>query len=72
MMVTIYDPPSGWRYGFPKPYKPLPHETLNQTLLRDGYPQAEIDWGAANYVRFWETDLDKPGGRDTLFKYYHK
>jgi hypothetical protein len=57
MIITIYDPPSGWRYGFPKPYKPLPHETLNQTLLRDGYPQAEIDWGAANHVRFWETDL---------------
>ncbi len=39
----IYDPPSGWQYGFPKEYKPLPGETLAATLLRDGYPQKEID-----------------------------
>lgn len=49
---VLYDPPSGWKYGFPKEYKPLPGETLEQTLLRDGYPQKEIDWGAANHCRF--------------------
>lgn len=38
-----YDPPSGWKYGFPKPYHPLPNESLEDTLLRDGYPQKEID-----------------------------
>jgi len=47
-----YDPPSGWRYGFPKEYKPQPGETLEQTLLRDGYPQKEIDAGMAKYCRF--------------------
>jgi len=52
--MTIYDPPAGWRYGFPREYKPLPNETLAQTLLRDGYPQKEIDWGGAEHVRFWE------------------
>jgi hypothetical protein len=51
-MTLIYDPPSGWMYGFPKPYQPLEGETLEQTLLRDGYPQKEIDIGMANYVRF--------------------
>jgi hypothetical protein len=56
MRITIYDPPSGWRYGFPRPYKPLPTESLAETLLRDGYPQAEIDWGGDKYVRFWETE----------------
>lgn len=30
-------------YGFPKAYLPKPDETLEQTLLRDGYPQKEID-----------------------------
>lgn len=50
---TIYDPPSGWKYGFPKIYYPLEGETLEQTLLRDGYPQHEIDWGAAKHTRFW-------------------
>lgn len=53
--ITIYDPPSGWRYGFPREYKPLPGETLEQTLLRDGYPQREIDaCGDQLYARFWE------------------
>ena len=51
-MGLLYDPPSGWRYGFPKPYKPLPNESLSATLLRDGYPQREIDNGGARYCRF--------------------
>lgn len=50
--MLIYDPPSGWMYGFPKPYKPLDGETLEQTLLRDGYPQYEIDRGGAKHCRF--------------------
>lgn len=50
--MTLYDPPSGWKYGFPKQYNPLPGETLEQTLLRDGYPQREIDNGGAKYCRF--------------------
>jgi hypothetical protein len=48
----VYDPPSGWMYGFPKPYSPLEGETLEQTLLRDGYPQKMIDQGCAKHVRF--------------------
>jgi hypothetical protein len=52
----IYDPPAGWRYGFPKPYEPLPNETLAETLLRDGYPQHEIDNGGAEHVRFLGTE----------------
>lgn len=38
---TFYDPASGWLYGFPKPYRPLPHETLAETLIRDGYPEKD-------------------------------
>jgi len=48
----MYDPPSGWKYGFPKVYTPLPGETLEETLLRDGYPQYEIDAGMAKHCRF--------------------
>lgn len=48
-----YDPPEGWRYGFPRQYKPEPGETLEETLLRDGYPRRLIDQGMAKYVRFW-------------------
>ena len=50
--MILYDPPSGWRYGFPKPYRPRKGETLEQTLRRDGYPQREIDEGGAQYCRF--------------------
>ncbi len=34
----MYDPPAGWLYGFPKPFNPLPGESLRETLIRDGYP----------------------------------
>lgn len=49
---TLYDPPSGWKYGFPKPYQPLEGESLRETLLRDGYPEHEIANGGDKYVRF--------------------
>jgi hypothetical protein len=50
--TTLYDPPSGWRYGFPKPYLPADGESLADTLLRDGYPQREIENGGARHCRF--------------------
>ena len=53
MSELMYDPPVGWRYGFPRPYRPLPNEELKDTLLRDGYPQKEIDNGGAKHVRFF-------------------
>ena len=49
--ATFYDPPSGWRFGFPKPYKPLPGESIAATLIRDGYP-AEHATFAAEHCRF--------------------
>ena len=52
----LYDPPSGWKYGFPKEYKPLPEESIEDTLLRDGYPQEEINWGGAKHCRFIGVD----------------
>lgn len=58
-MTTMYDPPGGWRYGFPRTYLPKPGEALTDTLLRDGYPQREIDNGGAKYCRFWETDIEE-------------
>ena len=58
--MTIYDPPSGWKYGFPKPYKPLADETLVATLLRDGYPMAEVKrLGKTLHCRFWEEPADE-------------
>jgi hypothetical protein len=52
---TVYDPPAGWRYGFPRPYRPLPGESLEDTLRRDGYPEAEIKtWKDGVPCRFWD------------------
>lgn len=46
----IVDPPSGWRYGFPKELKPgVKYEDL---LLQSGYPEKEIEF-AVKYSRSW-------------------
>lgn len=42
-MALIYDPPSGWMFGFPKPYIPLKGESLEDTLRRDGYPEKMLN-----------------------------
>lgn len=49
--MVIYDPPTGWAYGFPRPYEPLPGESLKDTLIRDGYPEKDAEMGA-KYCRF--------------------
>jgi hypothetical protein len=54
--ITIYDPPTGWMFGFPREYKPLPGETVAETLKRDGYPEKECGW-ASKYCRFWEKEV---------------
>ena len=38
----MIDPPSGWRYGFPKVIPEDVTDTI-QWLLDNGYPQHEID-----------------------------
>lgn len=56
MKTVIYDPPTGWRYGFPKVYNPLPDETLEQTLIRDGYPEKDAEF-ASKHCRFWTREV---------------
>lgn len=41
-MILMVDPPSGWKYGFPKSYDPY-DKPLTEWLLENGYPQHEID-----------------------------
>jgi hypothetical protein len=50
-MSLIYDPPGGWKFGFPRPYEPLEGEPLAETLVRDGYPAEEAEFGA-KHTRF--------------------
>jgi hypothetical protein len=42
---TMIDPPSGWRFGFPKeiPKKVIEEENILNWLVDNGYPQSEID-----------------------------
>jgi hypothetical protein len=46
------DPPSGWRYGFPKIYDRYEHPNFAKWLLDNGYPQKDLEL-ALNYSRFW-------------------
>ena len=53
------DPPSGWKYGFPKPLPKEVHKNNNtlEWLVSEGYPQSEIDaCGDHFYVRYWEQE----------------
>jgi hypothetical protein len=54
----IVDPPSGWKYGFPKPYFKNEIETETEVknwLVENGYPQSEIDsLGNSFHIRCWQ------------------
>lgn len=63
MKVKMFDPPSGWKYGFPKavPKKVADSEDIEvfkQWLIDEGYPKEDIDFALA-YGRhwFWDTDV---------------
>ena len=53
----VVDPPSGWKYGFPKTYfknKIEDEDEVKKWLLENGYPQSELDsLGNSFYVRCW-------------------
>jgi len=52
-MKRMIDPPSGWRYGFPKVI-PNDVKDVKEWLVENGYPQSEIDdYGDYFYCRFW-------------------
>lgn len=55
------DPPSGWKYGFPKPFEPAPEQEIDDWLIKNGYPQSEINlWlGRAIPCRVWDMRSSK-------------
>ena len=57
-----FDPPSGWRYGFPKiiPEEILgdQQELFKKWILEQGYPEDEIEL-ALKYGRYWEEEYEK-------------
>ena len=55
--VLLIDPPSGWKYGFPRPFDKKDDQTLGEWLVENGYPQSLIDQGMTRHCRYWETDV---------------
>ena len=55
----MVDPPSGYRYGFPKPYDKEKHPDFNLWLVSEGYPQKEIDSLGENFCcRYWHEEIE--------------
>lgn len=49
----LIDPPSGWKYGFPKELPDPPPENIREWLVEQGYPQQEIDsFGDYFFIRY--------------------
>lgn len=60
MKRTMIDPPSGWRYGFPKELTVTEDENINEWLVKNGYPQSMIDLFKGKLVcRMWYMDDDE-------------
>ena len=55
--MKMIDPPSGWKYGFPKPYNNPDNLPIEEWLIKNGYPASEFDKdGRVYWCRFWEAE----------------
>lgn len=53
MKRKMIDPPSGWKYGFPKEI-PVDVKDTRKWLIENGYPESEIEaLGDYFFVRGW-------------------
>lgn len=48
------DPPSGWKYGFPRPYNFETDGPLREFFIKNGYPEKDATWAANNCRVFGE------------------
>lgn len=67
-MAIIIDPPSGWKYGFPKS---IPEDRIKDAknwLIENGYPQSEMDsYGEYFHYRVWEApEKNIPAGDSNI------
>jgi hypothetical protein len=60
--IWMVDPPSGWKYGFPKKLDEdeLKEMTFEQWLVKNGYPEEDAEF-AAKYSRWWKYSEDEDG-----------
>ena len=54
----VIDPPSGWRYGFPKRVTQEEMKDLKSFLISNGYPEEDVEL-AMKYSRYWEFEETK-------------
>ena len=59
-MKRMIDPPTGWRYGFPRVYDDARDGPIDQFLLDHGYPAKDVEF-ALQYMRSWPVE-DQPCG----------
>lgn len=60
MKVKVIDPPSGWKYGFPKMI-PNYVTDVKDWLIKNGYPQSEIDaFGEYFVCQYFEREIPSP------------
>lgn len=57
------DPPSGWKYGFPKELEfdsTMTDAEFHELLISNGYPKKEIEkYKPENFpIRFWKGEED--------------
>lgn len=59
MKILMCDPPSGWKYGFPKPISKhnLGGEEFTGWLREHDYPEADLEL-AFKHSRFYEIEED--------------
>lgn len=50
---VMIDPPSGWKYGFPKEWT----GNTKRMLKSANYPSVDIDW-ASQHCRFWTETIE--------------
>ncbi len=63
--VMMCDPPSGWQFGFPKPYTyestgdpETDQAGMEAWYEANGYPRSQIDQGMLRYCRYWPKELE--------------
>lgn len=58
--ALMIDPPSGWKYGFPKELTVDGTQTVTEWLVDHGYPKEMIDkMGEHFYCRHWEEEVEE-------------
>jgi hypothetical protein len=78
MATKIFiDPPSGWKYGFPKeaPSNIREMENANEWLVQNGYPQDEVDiWMNSEkfgYVPYRMFEMEVKENEKSLYERFH-